>query len=346
MLACLLQGPGKAVLRDVPVPSLTGKDVLVRLNVAGICGTDVEKLDGSLGPGGILGHEVSGIVEKTARNVQGVSKGDRVVAHHHVPCYNCHYCSRGDYTMCDFFKKTNFDPCGLAEFFRVPEENVQRGAIIKMPDGVDFEEAALAEPTACCLRAIKRIGVDKGDTALVIGLGPTGLTHIQLLKNYGAGKIIGTDLSQPRLEMAKSLGASVAINAVTSDVESVIRTETKIGVDLAIVAAGNARAFAQAVKMVRKGGRIMLFGAPPIGSRHELDLHDAFTRQIRIVPSYSCVEEEIQETLQLVSERRIDLSTLITNRYHLQQASEALENARSPNSGVKTVIKSTTSRTV
>jgi len=340
MLACLLRGPGKAVLQDVPVPKLGAKDVLVRLEVAGICGTDVEKLDGGLGPGGILGHEVSGTVETLGKNVEAVSRGERVVAHHHVPCYNCHYCSRGDYTMCDFFKKTNFDPCGLAEFFRVPEENVERGAIIRIPSDVDFEEAALAEPTACCLRAIKRVGVDKGDTALVIGLGPTGLTHVQLLKHYGAGKIIGTDMSRARVEMAKRLGASIALEALKDNVDSAIKDETNIGVDIAIVAAGNPRAFAQALKSVRKGGRICLFGAPPIGSKHELDLHDAFTRQIKIIPSYSCVEPEIQETLQLISEGKLDITSLITNRYNLRQAIEALENARSPTSGVKTVIKS------
>src|SRR3989449_10021830 len=247
MLACLLQGPGKAVLQEVPIPKFGEKDVLVRLEGAGICGTDVEKLDGGLGPGGILGHEVSATVERLGESVEEFSKGDRVVAHHHVPCYNCHYCSRGDYTMCDFFKKTNFDPCGLAEFFRVPEENVERGAIIRIPDEVDFEEAALAEPTACCLRAIKRVGVDEGDTALVVGLGLTGLTHVQLLKHYVAGKIIGTDVSHARLEMARRLGASMAMEPVMDDVEPVINDETNIGVDIAVVAAGNPRAFTQAM---------------------------------------------------------------------------------------------------
>src|SRR5438445_11176095 len=145
-----------------------------------MCGPDVEKLDGGLGLGGILGHEVSGTVERLGESVEEFSKGDRVVAHHHVPCYNCHYCSRGDYTMCDFFKKTNFDPCGLAEFFRVPEEDVESGAIIRILDEVDFEEAALAEPTGCCLRAIKRAGADDGDSAVVVGRGPTGRPPDQL----------------------------------------------------------------------------------------------------------------------------------------------------------------------
>src|SRR5437879_13411765 len=145
MLACLLRGPGKAVTQDVPIPEVGEKDVLVRLEVAGICGTDVEKLDGGLGPGGILGHEVSGTVERLGESVEEFSKGDRVVAHHHVPCYNCHYCSRGDYTMCDFFKKTNFDTCGLAEFFRVPEENVVWGAIIRMLNEVDIDEGLMDE---------------------------------------------------------------------------------------------------------------------------------------------------------------------------------------------------------
>ncbi|HZD13460.1 MAG TPA: zinc-binding dehydrogenase, partial [Candidatus Binatus sp.] len=338
MLACLLEAPKRAVLKQVPIPRVGPGEVLVKLNVAGICGTDVEKLDGGLGPGGILGHEVSGTVEKVGENARGINTDERVVAHHHVPCYKCRYCSMGDHTMCDFFKKTNFDPCGLAEYFRVPAENVERGAVIPIPSGLGFESAALAEPTACCLRAIKSIGVNKDDAALVVGLGPTGLTHVQLLRHYGAKVIIGLDVSQTRLEMAKRLGASFTIDPSKEDVDSLVKEETGTGVDLAIVAAGSPRAFATAVSSVRKGGRICLFGAPPIGSKYVLDLHDAFTRQIKIVPSYSCIEPEIKETLQLMSQEKIDVSRLITNRYPLNRSVEALDNARNPASGVKTVI--------
>src|SRR5438445_13613199 len=120
-----------------------------------MCGPDVEKLDGGLGLGGILGHEVSGTVERLGESVEEFSKGDRVVAHHHVPCYNCHYCSRGDYTMCAFFKKTTLDSCRLAAFSRPPQKNDKSSAIITISDEVEFEDADLNEPTSCGLRAAK-----------------------------------------------------------------------------------------------------------------------------------------------------------------------------------------------
>lgn len=339
MLACLLKGPGEAIVDNVPIPKISAREVLVKLSAAGICGTDVEKLEGGLGPGGILGHEVSGRVDKVGAKVPGISVGERVVAHHHVPCLECHYCSRADYTMCDFFKRTNFDPCGLAEYFRVPQENVRRGAIITVPDDVEDEEAALVEPSACCLRAVKTVGVAKGDIALVVGLGPTGLTHLQLLRHYGASRVIGTDVSSARLQMGNELGADMTIDSSERDFAESIMSETKgIGVDLAIVAAGNPRAFAQALTTVRKGGRVCLFGAPRIGSMHELDLHDLFAKQIRIVPSYSCVESEMQEVLALLAEGKLDLKRLVTSKYPLREAVNALENARSPSLGVKTII--------
>src|SRR5438093_1288161 len=124
---------------------------LIKLAAAGICGTDIEKAHGAYGPGGILGHEVSGTIASVGDGVTDLRKSDRVIAHHHVPCYNCEYCRHADYTMCDLFKKTNFDPCGLAEYFRVPEANVTRGAVVNLTPETSFEEGSMIEPTACCV---------------------------------------------------------------------------------------------------------------------------------------------------------------------------------------------------
>src|SRR5260370_27791236 len=183
MLACFLDAPKKVTIKDVPVPNLTHGDIMVRMEASGICGTDLEKIEGQLGPGGILGHEVSGTIEKVANDVTGYKPGDRVVAHHHVPCYQCIDCSRGDFTLCNEFKKTNIDPCGFAEYFRVPEYNVARGAVIPLPPELSFEEGAMIEPTPCCIRAIKRGDILHAANVLIIGLGPTRLTHIQPLRH-------------------------------------------------------------------------------------------------------------------------------------------------------------------
>lgn len=340
MLACLLKGPGKVALEDVPIPKPALGEVLVRMRAGGICGTDLEKIHGGYGPGGILGHEVSGVIEHVGEGVRDLQRGDRVVVHHHVPCYNCYYCQHGDYTMCDSFKATNLDPCGFAEFFRVPEFNVTRGAVISLPDTVGFEEAALLEPTACCIRALDKSGAQSGNNVLVVGLGPTGLTHLQLLRNMGAREIVGTDIQKARLNMAKKMGADLVLDPNEQDVSKEVRKVASSGVDLAIVSTGNPKALSQAFSSVRKGGRVLLFGAPVQGAIYQLDVSSLFARQISIVTSYSCVESEIRRALDLVSRKAIDLGALVTHRFPLKQAPEALEFARSSPAAVKTMIVS------
>src|SRR3989442_5654040 len=319
MFACLINGQGQAEIEDVPVPRLHPGDVLIKLAAAGICGTDIEKVHGAYGPVGILGHEVSGTIASVGDEVTDLRKSDRVIAHHHVPCYSCHYCQQGDHTMCEIFRKTNFDPCGLAEYFRVPEYNVTRGAVTKLPDSVSFEEAALLEPTACCLRALNVARPHRGDSVLIAGLGPAGLTHIQLLRSIGTGPLFGSDVRKVRLDAAKSMGAQRTFNPAEEDVAKAVKAETGDGADFAIVSTGNPQALSQAVSAVRKGGKVLLFGAPPKGSTLPLAINTFFADQKSIITSYSCTEAEIRATLSLLTLRKIDLRPLITHRFQLKE---------------------------
>src|SRR3989449_1350084 len=242
MLACLINGPGHVEITEVPIPRLRHGEVLIKLAAAGICGTDIEKAHGAYGPGGILGHEVSGTIASVGDGVTDLRKSDRVIAHHHVPCYIYENSPPEIYSMCDLFKKTNFDPCVLAEYFRVPEANVTRGAVVRLPQETSFEEGSMIEPTACCVRALGKAGVNPGDKVLVVGLGPTGLTQIQLLRKMGAAKIIGVDILPHRLEMAQKLGADESIDPSSKDVPEQVTKSTRVGVDLAIVSTGNQKA--------------------------------------------------------------------------------------------------------
>jgi L-iditol 2-dehydrogenase len=338
MLACFLEAPKKVVVRDVPVPKLAPGDILVRMEASGICGTDLEKIEGQLGPGGILGHEVSGTIEKVAPDVTNHKPGDRVVAHHHVPCYQCPDCSNGNFTLCNEFKKTNIDPCGFAEYFRVPQYNVARGAVIPLPPELSFEEGAMIEPTACCIRAIRRANVQKENNILVVGLGPTGLTQIQLLRNATTGKIIGSDIIEARLQLGRKLGADETINALTEDVPAHIRRIARDGVDLAIVSTGNEKALNQAFSSVRKGGRALLFGAPSHGATYQLNVSELFSRQITLLSSYSCVEAELEEAIELVSKKKLDLKSLVSHRFKLRDAEKAMEFAKTSKTAIKTIV--------
>jgi L-iditol 2-dehydrogenase len=340
MLACLLEGPNKIALRDVLVPKLSHGDVLVKMEACGICGTDLERVDGRLGPGGILGHEASGTIQEVSEGVTDYAPGDRIVAHHHVPCYKCATCQKGDFTLCEEFKKTNIDPCGLAESFRVPSYNVERGALVRLPDQLSFEEGAIIEPTACCIRAIRRAQVQHNDNILIIGLGPTGLTQTQLLRRMTSGKIIGTDIIQSRLRMGHKFGADETLDPRTENVPETVDMLTRGGADLALVATGNEKALDQAFTSVRKGGKVLLFGAPTTGAEYQLDVSRLFARQISLISSYSCVESEMHEAISLVSRKQIDVMGLITDSFRLGEADKALEQAKISRTAVKTVITS------
>ena len=340
MLACLINGQGDAEIKEVPVPKIQPGEVLIKLASSGICGTDIEKVHGAYGPGGILGHEVSGTIESLGNGVTDLRKSDRVIAHHHVPCYSCHYCQRGDHTMCGLFRKTNFDPCGLAEYFIVPEANVTRGGVVPLPPEISFEEGSMIEPTACCVRALDKAEVKPGDNVLVVGLGPTGLTQIQLLRKMGASAIFGADILSNRLEMAQKLGANEAINSSSTGVPEYVTKSTRVGVDLAIVSTGNPKAIQPALASVRKGGKLLLFGAPAQGATINLDVGALFSRQISIVTSYSCVESDIHRVLALLTHRDIDLLSMVTDRFALRDSTKAIEYARTSQTTIKTIIVS------
>lgn len=340
MLACFLEAPHKVTVRNVPIPKLGRGDILIRMEASGICGTDLEKIEGQLGPGGILGHEVGGTIEKVAGGVVGYKPGDRVVAHHHVPCYQCSECSGGDFTLCNQFKRSNIDPCGFAEYFRVPDYNVVRGAVIILPTEISFEEGAMIEPTACCVRAINRAHVQPSESILVVGLGPTGLTQIQILRQSTTGKIIGTDIIDARLKLGKKFGADETINPLTEDVAARVRQTVKDGVDFAVVSTGNEKALSQAFASTRKGGRILLFGAPATGASYQLNVSDLFSRQITLLSSYSCVEAELEKAIELVSEKRLDLKSLISDRFKLVDAEKAMEFATKSKAAIKTMVVS------
>jgi L-iditol 2-dehydrogenase len=240
--------------------------------------------------------------------------------------------------MCDLFRRTNFDPCGLAEYFRVPEINVTRGGVVRLPSEVGFEEGAMIEPTACCVRALHKAEVKPGERVLVVGLGPTGLTQIQLLRNVGASTIIGVDVLPHRLEMARKLGASETIDSSSRGIPDYVTRLTRIGVDLAIVSTGNPKAIQPALASVRKGGKLLLFGAPAQGSTIDLDVGALFSRQISIVTSYSCVESDIHTALGFLTRGDIDLRSMVSDRFALREAPKALERARTSQTTIKTMI--------
>ncbi|MDO8641359.1 MAG: alcohol dehydrogenase catalytic domain-containing protein, partial [Nitrosarchaeum sp.] len=177
-------------------PTLSSGDILVQMHACGICGSDLEKVFGEYGqPSMRLGHEPAGVIIDVSSGVTAFKKGDRVFTHHHVPCYSCHLCKHGNETMCPKYYETNLSPCGLSEKYVVPKWNVEHGGVLKIPDSMSFEEAAMIEPLACCVRAWTKYSYQEGDSVAIFGVGPTGMMHVMLAKSKKFSKIFCFDVN-------------------------------------------------------------------------------------------------------------------------------------------------------
>jgi L-iditol 2-dehydrogenase len=316
-------------------------DILVQMKACGICGSDLEKIYGQYGmTSARLGHEPSGIVLAIGNKVKGIKIGDRVFVHHHVSCNSCHYCRHGNNTMCEYYQKTNIDPCGLSDKFIVPAWNVERGGVLTLPDRITYEQASLIEPLACCLRALQKIRFQKGDDLVIFGAGPAGIMLLTLAKLAGAGKIFVVDINQFRLDFSRKFNSDTYfLNAQTQDYYKIIKGNTKNrGVDVSIVATSSLTALSNAFEITRKGGSIILFGVPSKDSQFPLEASKLYSNELSIIPSYAASELETNEALNLLAERKINLDFLITHKYTLEQSPNAFFCAHTANDCMKIII--------
>lgn len=335
-----LTGPGALALAEAPEPSPGAGEVTVTLAACGVCGTDLEKLRGNYQSAGILGHEPVGRIAAIGHGVAGLAVGDRVFVHHHVPCYACDVCARGDFTFCPSYSRTNLDPGGFAETFRVPKVNVERRAVLRLDPTVDWETGSLLEPAGCAMTAIRKVGLPDRPSVVVLGLGPVGLLYARLVRALGAKWVGGTEISALRRTAAERGGIDIAVDprdagAIRSAVDHATGGQ---GVDLVVVATGQPAVARTATQLVRRGGTVNLFGLPEAGSRLDVDLQDLYLRGIRLVPSYATTEPDLAEVHRMVVTGRLRLSDLVLHRVPLAQIDEAFRLAGRPEESVKVVV--------
>ncbi|MEM4154855.1 MAG: zinc-binding dehydrogenase [Candidatus Caldarchaeum sp.] len=339
MKAVFVKEGGGVEVREVPAPRIQDGEVLVRMRACGIDGTDLEKAFGRPLTPPMLGHEVVGVVEES-RSPDYV-EGERVFVHHHVSCGKCYHCLNNSLTMCPLFLKSTIEPCGLAELFRVPRINVERGAVLKLPDGLEWLEAVFVEPAACVLRALRRSFFKPGQSVSMVGVGPTGCLFIEVLKKMGASSLVVAELSSLRLDYARMLGADLAVNPLETDfVKACLdRTEGR-GVDLGVLATPAVKPLSMVVDSVRRGGVVCLFGAPEKGEKTVVNFSQLFIDEKSIITSYSTTEAETTTILQLLSQGRLSFSRTITHSFRLGEAEKAFETARDPSRSLKVVVTS------
>jgi len=341
MKAAVVKSNSNIEIKNIEKPPVGPGDMLVKMRACGICGSDVEKVFGKYGqPSMRLGHEPAGIITQVGSEISNFSVGGRVFTHHHVACYSddCHECSHGNETMCKKYYESNLEPCGLADEYVVPEWNVKHGGVLNIPDSMSFEEAAMIEPLACCIRAWNKFKHHKNDSVAILGVGPTGIMHVLLAKLYGFGKVFCLDLNDYRLNFAKKFETTTIHSGNTNALEQIKSETANQGVDIVIVSTSSLNALKDAINFVRKGGIIVMFGVPSKGAKVDLDMSEVYSKGITIVNSYAASDFDTKEALEKISSKQINVSQLITHKYNLQECQEAFVHAKSGDNAMKIII--------
>ena len=311
-------------LGEQPTPQIGPGELLVEVLASGICGTDVMEWYRIKKAPRILGHEIAGkIVESKSEKYK---TGQRVFVSHHVPCDKCKYCLADNHTACDTLHKGNYDPGGYSEFVRVPKINVDTGIYV-LPEAVSYEEGTMIEPLACAIRGQRVIDVKKGQVVLILGSGVSGLLNIQLAKLKGA-EVIATDINEYRLNKAKEAGADEIIDA---------RQGFNIKADRIIICTGALEAVEEAFKSIDRSGVILFFAIPD--KEIKIPIADFWRNEITITSSYGAAPVDLEESLDLIKNRKINVKDMITHRLPLEEIQEGFKIVSDAKESLKVVLE-------
>lgn len=305
--------------------------------LSGICGSDIKTyVRGThyMIPPAVLGHEVVGTVVES-KNVKW-SVGDRVAVAHYIPCGSCEYCVAGKGTLCPELMHRRISPGGFTEYLHLSRDLADRGTF-KLSDDLEFHEAVLAEPLACCINGIRKLPISGGANVLIIGDGPMGLLHAQAVRYFGAGNVIVSGVTEHRLAAARHYADHV-IDASKTDVKAAVLAQTQgLGPEAVIVAVASVDAAKQALDIVRKGGAVLLFAGFASGSELVIDPNQVHYSGISILGSAGSLPEDFSLALRLLELKKVKSDYLITHRYSLDMAPTALELG-SRQEGIKAVV--------
>ncbi len=344
MRAAVYRGVNDVRLEEVPVPAIGAGELLVKVHTCGICGTDLKKIaTGSHSAPRIFGHETTGVVVARGEGVKDYQIGDRVMVFHHIPCGDCYYCKHKVFAQCPTYKRVGatagYEPSGggFAEYVRVMDWIVSRGGVVRIPDGVSFEQASFIEPVNTCMKGVATLSLVPGETVLVIGQGPIGIILSVLARRCGA-RVITTDLFPQRLTIAKAFGLNENIDASASDTVLSIKELTEgRGADAVILAVAGNGLIRPAMEATRPGGRVLLFAQTQHGEA-VIDPASVCVDEKSLVGSYSASVDLQEESARFVLGREMDLERLISHRFPLAESVGALELAAHPNPDSMKVI--------
>ena len=327
-------------LENITKPKIGVGELIVKVAASGICGSDLMEWYRIKKAPCVLGHEVSGEVTEVGEGVTRFTVGDRVVFTHHVPCNDCSYCMQGEHTLCETLHSTSFDPGGFAEYIRVPKINLDKGGVIPLPNDVSFDVATFVEPLGCVIRGQRKIGIQPGDSVLVLGSGMAGLLNIKLAVSMGAGCIVATDIHSTRIQAALDSGAHDAFNGLQEEViELAISANDNKKFEHIIVCAPGEMIFEQALSSVILGGSIMIyaFSAPEV--KASFSLHDVFSKAVTIRSTYGASPMDLIQALDFLHYKRVVVNDLITHKLALDDTGLGFRLASDGSNSLKVIIE-------
>jgi len=345
MRAAFLTSPKTLEVREVPEPEVPNDGLVLETKACGICGSDLRRWKESPPPGceGIVpGHEAAGVVIKVGPECHDSAIGDRIAIAPDVHCSQCYYCKKEMYNLCDnlrFVGITPGYPGGFAEQMALTGEILVDGIVTRMPEGLSFRHAAVSELCNSVLATHERAGTDKGDTVVVIGAGPAGCLHVCVAKSRGA-RVIVLEIAEARRKMAASFDPDRIMDASGADVVERVKEFTSgVGADTVICANPVAQTHALALDMVRKGGKVMLFGGlPKANPMTTLNGNVIHYGEIEVIGAFSYHPRFHKMSLNLLAEKKLPVASLITHTFELDEINEAYRTAAS-GEALKVVIE-------
>jgi L-iditol 2-dehydrogenase len=341
MRAAVYRGINDMRVETVSVPQIGVGEILIKVAACGICGTDLKKIHtGSHSAPRIFGHEIAGTIVATGPGVENFSVGERVMVFHHVPCGHCYYCRKKTFAQCPTYKPVGvtagFEPSGggFANYVRVMDWVVRDGGVVRIPGGIPFEQAAFVEPVNTVLKGIKMLNLQPDETVLVIGQGPIGILHASLAARTGA-TVLTSDLYPERHAIAAKFGLHHPIHAGKEDVASRAREATEgRGADAVVLAVGGNALIKTAMDAVRPSGKVLLFAQTQHGEA-SFDPGAVCMDEKSLLGSYSSSIDILDEVNHLVFDgyrNGFDLTQLISHRFSVENAVEAVHLASNPSS--------------
>lgn len=313
--------PGKIIFNDIPVPDINDNEVLIRIKRIGVCGSDIHVYHGAhpyTTYPVVQGHEVSGVIEKTGSLIKHFEPGDQVVFMPQVTCGECYPCRHGLYHICDHLKVMGFQTSGAAQdYFPI---NVDK--VLKVPESISLDEAAMIEPIAVAVHAVRRAGGVLGKKVMVLGAGTIGNLVGQCALAGGAKDVLITDIQAYKIKQAVLCGFKNTLNSRDQDLaEGILKTFGQDKADVILECVGHQDTIDQAISLARKGSTVVIVGV--FAQKPVVDVGLIQDRELNILGTLMYQKEDYEKAIEYVSQKKLNLSTLITHRFSFDQYREA-----------------------